>query len=101
MSKAALVIEMPEKCADCPCKTLYGDLGYYVCEAGQRCGKKWGRVDLNSKPDWCPLVPLPEYDTESYFPDEYLDGYKSGWNACIDAICEKTHGNARITHACV
>lgn len=32
MSKAALVIEMPEKCADCPCQKLYADNVYHVRE---------------------------------------------------------------------
>ena len=35
MSKAVLVMDMPEKCEKCPLKTLYGDAGYYVCEAGR------------------------------------------------------------------
>lgn len=37
-------------------------------------------------PVWCPLDPLPEKDMESYFPDEFGDGYATGWNACIDEI---------------
>lgn len=87
MSKAVLVMDMPEKCEKCPLKTLYGDAGYYVCEAGRYCGKKWGRVDLSSKPDWCPLRPMPEKKQEEV-PVAYthFGAYIDGWNACIDAI---------------
>ena len=81
MSKAVLVIDMPEKCEKCPLNTLYGDAGYYVCEAGRYCGKKWGRVDLSSKPDWCPLRPMPEKKQNAC-----THGFAGGWNASIDAI---------------
>ena len=87
MSKAVLVMNATENCASCPFKTLYGDAGYYVCEAGRYCGKKWGRVDLNSKPDWCPLRPMPEKKQEEV-PVAYthFGAYIDGWKACIDAI---------------
>ena len=85
MSKAVLVMDMPEKCEKCPLKTLYGDAGYYVCEAGRYCGKKWGRVDLSSKPDWCPLRPMQEKDKKQYSTGA-SNSYRNGWNACIDAI---------------
>ena len=90
MSKAVLVMDMPEKCEKCPLKTLYGDAGYYVCEAGRYCGKKWGRVDLSSKPDWCPLHPMPEKKQLSgnvhnvHSLAEEISA--ASWNACIDAI---------------
>lgn len=81
MSKAVLVMDTPEKCASCPLKTLYGDTGYYVCEAGRYCGKKWGRVNLDSKPDWCPLRPMPKKKENAC-----SHGYAGGYNTCIDEI---------------
>ena len=87
--KAILVTDMPKCCGEC-----YFCRGLNVCYLkrmleGDGLLTIW-TVDKQildrTKPDWCPLVPMPEYDTESYFPDEYMDGYKDGWNACLDAI---------------
>lgn len=76
MSKAVLVIDMPESCYKCKlqewlnCKIVKG------CHIGE------------TRPDWCPMRPLPEKIPEP------KDGYEAievsikrdGWNACIDAI---------------
>lgn len=84
--KAILVIDMPECCADCG---LNNDdpSGLYCVLADEYFD---GNDSTEERAEWCPLIEVPEYDTESYFPDEFLDGYKSGWNACIDAITEKS-----------
>lgn len=76
MSKSVLVIDTPENCGKCKF------ISTFWCRAtGDR------RVPNNDViPVWCPLDPLPEKDMESYFPDEFGDGYATGWNACIDAI---------------
>ena len=34
---------------------------------------------------------------ESYFPDEFGDGYATGWNACIDAITGEVKQMERLT----
>ena len=88
MSKAALIIEMPEKCAECPCQNFHTDYRCYVCEAGSRNAVKiWRSVDLNSKPDWCPLIPLPKTQEETPSDNVFERGEKKGWNAYRDAIC--------------
>ena len=87
MSKAVLVIDMPENgCMDCDIcrefllKTICGITGNGV--AGNR--------ERGGFPDWCPLVPVPEKITEPIDTDDvgkdYSQGTMDGWNACIDAI---------------
>ena len=84
MSKAVLVIDMPERCHDCP--FLDGDDACLAMETSSV-----GVDVLKEKPDWCPLVLLPEKIPE---PKE---GYEAieisikrvGWNSCIDAISGK------------
>ena len=48
---------------------------------------------LGRKPDWCPLRPMPEKIHNDNGYDEYSDGYDAGWNACIDAICDRRWEN--------
>lgn len=46
---------------------------------------------INNQPQVQPidiLSLLPPKDEDSYYPDEYADGYAEGWNACIDKIVE-------------
>nr|DAZ85160.1 MAG TPA: hypothetical protein [Caudoviricetes sp.] len=46
--------------------------------------------ESKSRPDWCPLKPLPEKMTGVALTDHW-NSIKAGWNNCIDAI---TGGNA-------
>ena len=76
MSKAILVIDMPESCDKCPLLLRHEE---------ERCCIPEKRNSFCDKPDWCPLKPAPEKDTE-YYLHEYNAGYKVGWNDCINAI---------------
>lgn len=89
MSKAILVIDMPENCLECPLefgvavnnKVL---LNHNICNG---CGKP--NADSTKKPDWCPLRPLPEKKEvcgKYPQPDGITPSYKIGYNACIDEI---------------
>lgn len=73
MSKAILVIDMPKNCFHCKlqdwanCRILKG------CHTG------------DTRPDWCPLKPLPDMDEEDY-KTEWCQGVQNGWNNCIYEI---------------
>lgn len=76
MSKAVILIEMPENCYECLLEhnnkcTAYGDI----------------RVESIGKPKWCPLKTLPEKrpikDRYSY---SYQLTYDQGWNRVIEEI---------------
>ena len=43
---------MPKNCSDCPC---FDDFGYYTCNLDDE-----HRDVYNGRPEWCPLVELPE-----------------------------------------
>lgn len=60
MSKAALVIDMPENCYEC-----------VLCDTDDVClaVSSFTGVDvLVEKPDWCPLVPVPEKALKPFTP---------------------------------
>ena len=82
MAKAVLVMDNPERCADCPLRN--SEKTSYVC-----CYltlKNISSTDYyDKKPDWCPLRELPE-KKEFYLSINYQKGYCEGWNACLDKI---------------
>lgn len=89
MSKAILVIDMPKNCQECKLKsTVRGIQNVTHC-----CNLAEGIITLDKgfeeRLPNCPLKPMPEKDNKSYFPDEYSDGYKDGYNACIDEMLSK------------
>jgi len=100
MSKAILVIDMPENCLECPLE--YGVavnnkilLNHNICNG---CGKP--NADSTKKPDWCPLRPMPEkkeelnlnaimektIDKDEVWEGIFLSYMIDGYNACIDEI---------------
>lgn len=107
MSKSLLVVDTPKNCYDCPFGAEYcGNLGYEGCCELAGCLNSDMRLiteelydcESKSRPDWCPLKPLPEkmkvtglYNGEYFKAGGKLPSYKIGWNDCIDEI---TGGNA-------
>ena len=63
MSKSVLVIGAPENCYSCYLRKL-----------------------IRVKPDWCPLMDLPEKDNGDYPANTSDAGFAEGWNQCIDEI---------------
>lgn len=98
MSKVVLVMDMPDSCASCVlCLGVSHD--GYVCSIPDEYGNERTHPDEEfDKPDWCPLVPVPEKKPcagvdgiKSILLDERIkEGIKEagafGWNACIDAM---------------
>ena len=81
MSKSVLVIDTPEKCISCI--YVVGIL-HYFCRINFRNIK-----DISTKPDWCPLKPLPERK-EYIVPIDNAELLKDfmavGWNSCLRKI---------------
>ena len=86
MSKAVLVIDAPETCKECPIcisHEIMPSIEEYSCMI------KNIDVDLNSKPNWCPLKPLPKR-MEGYDSIKWQWGdYEDGWNHCIDMLIDE------------
>lgn len=75
MSKSALVIDTPENCYDCPFGISYcGELEYVgLCELADCLDydivlmtEEHYDCESKSRPDWCPLKPLPEKKSISF-----------------------------------
>ena len=93
--KSVLVIDTPEKCYDCPFGTAYcGELEYVgYCELADCLDydvilitEEHYDCESKSRPDWCPLKPLPEKSTIENDMTDYQCGMVDGRNQCIDEI---------------
>ena len=100
MSKSVLVVDTPENCYDCPFGTEYcGDSEYEGCCELAECLDSDMRLiteehydcESKSRPDWCPLMDLPEKDNGDYPANTSDADFVEGWNQCIDDI---TGGNS-------
>ena len=97
MSKAILVIDMPECCADCPCSFFERDNP----KLNLICGIEQEDANNVGRPDWCPLKSIPEKKEtcstiECYSNGEWTEGMKAGYNACIDEILKGGAKNENI-----
>lgn len=85
MSKAVLVMDMPESCFDCNLCHINGRDGEYNCQAFEVARQV--NSETYEKTDWCPLRELSEYKrtvgTESE-NDKLL--MNMGWNDCLEEI---------------
>lgn len=95
MSKSALVIDTPENCYDCPFGISYcGELEYEgLCELAYCLDydvflmtEEHYDCESKSRPDWCPLKPLPEKNTTENDMADYQCGMVDGRNQYIDEI---------------
>lgn len=82
MSKAILVIDMPESCRECDS---------YVIGSVVFCGINGEKIEQevmngNKKSEKCPLRNMPEKKKLGHFISCKEDMKVIGWNACIDAI---------------
>lgn len=98
MKKSLLVLEkMPEKCSECRFWFAKATMPVeYRCMAN-----KEKLVGIETKPDWCPLIPMPERKkvmrcegSHSVF-DYELRGWQAGWNNCINAICVEAESKVK------
>lgn len=117
MSKAILVMDMPETCLECPFKYKSEEmpLGNYTYQSLFRCRYEPEHYDedeevytdylndimMKGKPDWCPLREVPQKKDEwipTVIQDIEVCGRKkdkfvSGYNACIDEIMRGSEEN--------
>lgn len=107
MSKSVLVIDTPKSCYNCPFGTEYYDIYIYKgnCELAEHLGKIMTLLteehygfESKSRPEWCPLKPLPE-KKEYIVPNDNVESQKDiiavGWNACLRKITETSDENER------
>lgn len=107
MSKSVLVMETPENCYVCPFGTAYCSALEYegLCELADclSCDEilmteEYYDCESKSRPDWCPLKPLPEkklYTAPERNYELQKDLFAVGWNTCISKITETSDKNER------
>ena len=88
MNKAILVIDMPSCCNECKirCDDEYSNWCPYD---NPEPNGVFQYVKTRTKPDWCPLKPLPEkYETDrSKCSDPFYEfEFEYGYNQCVDEI---------------
>ena len=82
--KAILVIDMPKDCWDCHLVDEWEN-----CNAIKMTSERYGvsvKQYDKERASWCPLRPLPH----KLQADWYTDGYKEGFNACLEEITGET-----------
>ena len=88
MSKAVLVMDMPESCRTCDLRVI-GSVNFCT---GTDCREidQMKIINEDIKPDWCPLRPMPEKKQLSgdihNVQSMAAEIAAASWNACIDAI---------------
>ena len=86
MNKSILVLDTPNSCRDCSLK--YNLYGYWeTCYIKNMYIRE--HYESGTKPDWCPLKPLPSY--KDLKPDNSLESqlayqYNQGYNSCLEYI---------------
>ena len=68
-------MKMPESCRDCPC---FND-EYWRCQVGNLWDK--GSCPDRTKPEWCPLLPLPEKHGKLIDADDFVNHYRKSYCA--------------------
>ncbi len=85
MSKAILVIDMPESCDKCPLMFRHEE---------ERCCMPEGRNSFCKKPSWCPLKPLPERRDSLTVSDwGFEGGFNSGYNTFLKELLNDSSEN--------
>ena len=89
MSKAILVMDMPDSCMGCNFLYCDAENNSESCQAREK--SRIVDLEKDDKPDWCPLREMPEKkETHTVLvlnaAGSWSEAMKSGWNACIDAI---------------
>lgn len=89
MSKSVIVIDTPESCSDCPCCSHY-DFGSYCEVKNKELEYDYEKI-IFIKPEWCPLIPLPERKDISHLTGHSLvqvfeRQYKKGYNDCLSDL---------------
>ena len=90
MSKAILVMDMPDSCLDCRfCREI--DEGIEACceimdEPNDSSLFRMIEDYCQCRPNWCPLKELPE---KMKYCNGTYNGQVKGWNLCLEEILEE------------
>lgn len=86
-------MEMPKECRECPMMDYGTMTGETYCEVnGKTLAESYRTIEFDGRPDWCPLVELPEkhgrlIDADALVPDICHDW--NGWCVPPDDYSEE------------
>ena len=83
MAKTVLVMDMPDYCNECYAMNM--SLSGCFCRAAEE-----SLPAKAERPDWCPLVELPEKKKADTDLLTMENGIVEGWNACLDEILKES-----------
>ena len=87
MSKAILIMDMPDSCDKCP---LFGNHYSDLCCRALNNRSINYPYPKDFRQEWCPLRNVIEKKERDIVKEDYNGGYSHGivhgWNACIDEI---------------
>lgn len=88
MAKGIIVAEMPESCARCPFETRVKNESLCIIHENIVLTLKANPIsDIQNRPDWCPMRPMPARKTGRGLPKYDTDiHYEIGWNDCMDYL---------------
>ena len=84
MSKAVLIMDMPDSCMGCNFLYCDAENNTESCQAIEK--ERIVDLEKEDKPDWCPLRPMPEKVTEDGLECYGELKYMQGWNDCRNVI---------------
>lgn len=84
MSKAVLVMDMPSSCDMCDLIEMVNGKMYCGVKGCGQCAEDY----IVCRPDWCPLIELPEKKEADIYTTAYDKATMIGYNACIDELLE-------------
>lgn len=96
--KAILVIDMPKCCAECPLMLWDAESEYYgaCCPTlkEDNCVADSYKENENkgTKPNWCPLKPMPKKTGQKPYCRTKQECVNLGWDACIEEINKPSLG---------
>ena len=82
MDKAVLIIDMPDKCRECPLHEISESFDKWLCVPMQKLHNK----SSNIKPKWCPLKEMPQEQMHHSIDSTFISAAKTGYNWCINEI---------------
>lgn len=88
MSKSAFVVDTPNRCVGCFfCENEYVGEDMKKEYVTSHCRLNGHEIkNIESKPDWCPLRPLPSKIDVGDIDNIHNFNRAVGWNTCIDEI---------------
>ena len=87
MSKAILVMDMPNSCRECDLRVI-GSCNFCTGAGGRKIDQM-KIINNDIKPDWCPLREVPQKKEEMVHTSIFEICEKKGFNDCIDEILKE------------